>query len=214
MAAGTDDEKKAIRAQMRRSLAALTAGTSLFAGREIALSLQTDSRWAEWSAIALFSCLPGEVDLSELASAARAAGKRIALPCTRADGTMEFREHRPDDPLVPARFGVLEPPREAPVLPPSQLDCVLIPGLAFDSRGGRLGRGAGYYDRALAEAGTDRTSTPDSWGGAAARPLRIGVGFALQVVDRVPMSSLDVRMDACITEAGWLEFDQPGDLGN
>jgi len=211
MTAGVDEMKKAMRAQMRRSLAVITSANALSAGRTIGIALTEDPRWSSWSAIALYSSLPGEVDLSGVATAAWSAGKRVALPCTLADGTMEFREYRQADVLVSGRFGVLEPPREAQVLSVRALSCVLVPGLAFDTSGGRLGRGAGYYDRALAETSVHAALRAPSSELKRDRPLRIGVGFALQVVDRVPMSSLDIRMDACMTEVGWLDLDQSAD---
>ena len=72
---------------------------------------------------------------------------------------------------------------------------VLVPGLAFDAHGGRLGRGAGYYDRALS-------------GSAGVRPVCFGFGFAFQVVAEVPMESRDRFMDAILTEQGLLRPDR------
>ena len=70
-----------------------------------------------------------------------------------------------------------------------------VPGLAFDRGGGRLGRGAGYYDRALSDA-------PKSTGASATdRSHRFGIGFELQIVSSVPMGRYDVRMDGVWTEA-------------
>ena len=71
---------------------------------------------------------------------------------------------------------------------------VFVPGVAFDREGGRLGRGAGYYDRVI--AGCEESS---------GRPRFIGVGFGSQVIEAVPMDSLDMRMDGVVTEAGLIE---------
>ena len=88
--------------------------------------------------------------------------------------------------LVPGRYGVREPPADAPVetLGPDVL--VLVPGVAFDACGGRLGRGAGLWDRALADAR-----------GA----VIFGVGYELQIMDRVPCEAHDRPIDALLTEA-------------
>jgi 5-formyltetrahydrofolate cyclo-ligase len=93
--------------------------------------------------------------------------------------------------LVPVSFGLLEPPPELAklagrVVVPSRVDLMLVPGLAFDRRGGRLGHGRGFYDRLLAEAGTG--------------PLRVGLAFDCQIVERVPMTAGDQPMDLVVTE--------------
>ena len=73
------------------------------------------------------------------------------------------------------------------------IDLVLVPGIAFDRFGGRVGKGAGYYDRALAPL--DKQS----------RPALLGLGFALQLTQRVPMTTHDVYLDAVVTESAWIK---------
>jgi 5-formyltetrahydrofolate cyclo-ligase len=88
--------------------------------------------------------------------------------------------------LVVSSFGVPEPVGDA--IDPQLIDVVCVPGLALDRRGGRLGYGAGYYDRFLPHLRAD--------------VLTVGVGFSVQVVDEVPMDSHDRPVDLVITEAG------------
>jgi 5-formyltetrahydrofolate cyclo-ligase len=93
--------------------------------------------------------------------------------------------------LVPVSFGLLEPPSglaSSPerLLPPEDAGLLLIPGVAFDREGGRLGHGKGFYDRLLERAG--------------AGPLRIALAFECQMVERVPMVAGDERMDLVVTE--------------
>jgi 5-formyltetrahydrofolate cyclo-ligase len=113
----------------------------------------------------------------------------------RVEGpSLAFRESRRRE-LVPGRFGVLEPVGEAPALPadaPGVL--VLVPGVAFDRHGGRLGTGQGFYDRALA-------------GVPAAR--RVGLALDALMVERVPTDVWDVPMHAIATERGFFIAD-PG----
>jgi 5-formyltetrahydrofolate cyclo-ligase len=95
--------------------------------------------------------------------------------------------------LAPGAFGILEPAevwkhRSDRVVPPERLDLVIVPGVAFDRRGGRLGYGAGYYDRLLAALSP--------------RAVRVGVGYRCQLVESVPMADHDVRMDWVVTETG------------
>ena len=92
--------------------------------------------------------------------------------------------------LSPGRFGILEPPQDAPCSSLLELDLVFIPGVAFDRYGGRLGRGGGFYDRAL--AGAD----------GSAGPRRLGVGFAFQWVERVPVLDHDLAVHGVLTEEG------------
>ncbi|HKP28525.1 MAG TPA: 5-formyltetrahydrofolate cyclo-ligase [Gemmatimonadales bacterium] len=93
--------------------------------------------------------------------------------------------------LVPVSFGLLEPPpglaaSPARMLPPEDAGLLLIPGVAFDRDGGRLGHGKGFYDRLLQRAGPG--------------PLRIALAFECQVVENVPMVAGDERMDLVVTE--------------
>lgn len=91
-------------------------------------------------------------------------------------------------------FGIAVPPPEADILEP---DVLLVPLLAFDNEGYRLGYGGGFYDRTLALC---RTRTPET--------LAVGVAFAGQRVDRVPRSAEDERLDWIVTEEGARRFER------
>jgi 5-formyltetrahydrofolate cyclo-ligase len=95
--------------------------------------------------------------------------------------------------VEPAPFGLLEPKEalrqdQARAVPPADVDFFVVPGVAFDRHGGRLGHGRGYYDRLLAHARPDATLA--------------GLCFEVQLVDEVPMSGHDVRLDYVVTELG------------
>ena len=92
--------------------------------------------------------------------------------------------------LSPGRFGILEPSAEAPV-PSGGWNIIIVPGVAFDRNGGRLGRGRGYYDRFLAQH---------------REVFRAGVCFDEQVIASVPCESHDLRMDALVTPSEILVF--------
>jgi len=97
----------------------------------------------------------------------------------------------PYDParLVRHPFGMLEPAPDLPLIDPTALDIVLVPGVAFDRRGGRLGFGGGFYDRFL-------PTTP---------ALRVGVTYDSCLVDELPCNQADQRMDWIVTPQGLLE---------
>ncbi len=127
--------------------------------------------------------LPGEPSLVPAWHALHGRGYRIVLPETTPPGTaLVFRSWTPETVLRPGRFGTLHP--DGPVRAP---DIVFVPLLAWDRRLHRLGYGGGYYDRTLA-------ARPDA--------VAVGIGFASQEVDAVPVGPHDVPLDAMVTEHG------------
>ncbi|SIS54407.1 5-formyltetrahydrofolate cyclo-ligase [Phaeovulum vinaykumarii] len=105
-----------------------------------------------------------------------------------------FRRWHPDDPLVPGAFGTREPAPEAPEIRPALL---VVPLLAFDAAGYRLGYGGGFYDRTLAQLRAD--------GGA--RPLAVGLAYAAQEHPGVlPLGPHDLPLDLIVTEQGLRRF--------
>jgi 5-formyltetrahydrofolate cyclo-ligase len=156
------------------------------ASLEIAARLAALPAWERAGTVALHSALGAEVGTDEIARRATAAGKRIAWPRLAASGrAMEFAACGVDE-LVPGPSRALEPPASAPVVAPDAIDLVVVPGVAFDGRGGRLGRGRGHYDATL----------------ALLRPgaARVGIAFEMQVVAEVPGEPHDVALDAVVTE--------------
>jgi len=134
----------------------------------------------------VYGAMPDEVDAAPLIAALRARGVRIALP--RVDGErLTLHWHEEDAPLATGAFGLTEPVPEAPPADPAEIDLVIVPGVAFDAACNRLGMGAGYYDRLLAEM---------------PRAVTVGVAFDEQVVDEVPCEPHDRPLDAVVTPSG------------
>jgi 5-formyltetrahydrofolate cyclo-ligase len=114
-------------------------------------------------------------------------GHPLALPRVQGWGRpLAFHAWRPGDPLLAGPFQVMEPRLDAPLVSPRIL---LVPLLAFDRTGRRLGYGAGYYDMVLRDL---RARSP--------APLAIGVAFAAHEVDEVPTGPRDQTLDAVVTE--------------
>ena len=129
-----------------------------------------------------------EMDPRPLMEALAARGHRLALPVLRGAGRpLDFRAWRPGDALVPAGFGTREPPAQAELLAPQLL---LVPLLAFDAAGFRLGYGGGFYDRSLAVLREANDI------------LAVGLAFATQQVARVPREATDQSLDLVVTEQG------------
>jgi len=192
-AAHTSEDKERMRSEILRDLQGMARGRALEAGLAIDALLRESQVWRQASEVAAFASLSGEIDTQPLMRSAADEGKIVLLPRMIGVGRLEFAAVDAGEELVPGPFGVREPHPRCPTRSLSSVGLVLVPGLAFDRRGGRLGRGAGYYDRALAWAGTGR-----------ARPLCLGIGFALQMVESVPRTALDVLMDGVVTEEEFL----------
>jgi len=96
-------------------------------------------------------------------------------------------------------YGIREPDAACPLVSIEEIDAALVPGLAWDRRGGRMGRGAGYYDRLLGSPG---------W-----RGFVCGLFLAAQEFDRLLMEPWDVRLDAVVTEAEVLRFPEGQSTG-
>ena len=94
--------------------------------------------------------IPGkEPETARMIQTLVSQGKRVGLPRMLPGRQMEVRLYDPDRPLVPAAFGILEPPADAPLLPRADIGLALVPAVCYDRRGFRLGFGGGYYDRWL-----------------------------------------------------------------
>ncbi len=140
--------------------------------------------------VGAYRALKDEIDPAPVVAALREAGAEIALPAVERRGApLVFRRHREGDPLRRSRFGVEEPVPDAPVLRPELL---LVPLLAFDREGHRLGFGAGYYDRTLAAL----RETGDLFA--------VGLAFSAQEVPALPHEAHDMTLDLIATEEGLL----------
>ena len=128
----------------------------------------------------------GEMDPMPVMESLRARGFGLALPCVAARGQpLAFRLYRPGDALVSGARGLMEPEPDADEAEP---DLILVPIVAFDACGYRLGRGGGHYDRTLAAL---RANKP---------VLAVGLAFSCQNVPDLPRAAHDARLDWIVTE--------------
>ena len=173
-----DDEKRALRV---RALAARDGHDPIASGEALTARVLRDCAPPPGAVIAGFWPLDGEIDIRPLLAALHTAGHEVVLPETPKRGLpLTFRVWRPGDQMVRERFGTMRPIGEE-----RRPDFLLVPLLAFDRRGGRIGYGAGYYDRTLS--------------GLSPR-FALGCGFAAQEVPEVPTGPFDVRLNAVATE--------------
>ncbi len=187
MEADSGKTKVALRRQMRDRLAALTepqvrAGSATIWER---LSVLPAMAGADW--LLAYVSRAHEVDTRGLIQQLLAMGRHVCVPAfdeaAQRYAASEVRDFYAD--LVEGRFGILEPNREAVrVVRSDRLDALLLPGLAFDVQGNRLGRGLGFFDRLLAET----------------RGVKIALAHDFQVLNEVPVDAHDVRVDFIVTE--------------
>jgi len=184
-----DETKKSIRKEMARIRGALSEESIREKSREITRKLVNLAEFQASRNILFFLSLPREVQTDEMIQTALDLGKKVHVPLVDAKHRrlniseisgldIEFEEKR---------FGILEPGvSHLKIVPPETLDFVLVPGLAFDRKGGRIGYGAGYYDRFLKEV--------------AGHTVRVGVAYDFQVLDSIPQTQFDVPVQKILTE--------------
>ncbi|WP_026195758.1 5-formyltetrahydrofolate cyclo-ligase [Verrucomicrobium sp. 3C] len=179
-------DKTGQRRLLRQRLSAHGEAERMAAGRRVAEQLVFLPEWEGAKSVVLYASLPGEPDTDLLFWRARKEGKRVFYPFFRGeDRSLGFAEVETLESLHvgPLRFREPSPAKKEQVL---EADLMLIPGLGFDQRGMRLGRGCGYYDRTLAEI--------------SAGLLRVGLFFSWQELPRVAAKAHDEQMDLLVTE--------------
>lgn len=185
-------DKTALRVRMRalrRRLAEEAPDAAERAARRLPLS-----RFSRFRVVASYRPQGGELDPHPALQAILGFNPGFATPVlpVALDRTspLRFRHWNLQDKLVPDAFGIPAPPKSAPELAPN---LVITPLLAFDRKGGRLGQGAGHYDRTLEKLRKDRPV------------FMLGLAYAGQEVDELPQDRHDQRLDAILTETGYIE---------
>jgi 5-formyltetrahydrofolate cyclo-ligase len=178
-----DEARREARARLR-ALTREASGASLDVERRI-WSLP---EMARARVVLLYADLPGEVPTEGLAQEAGGRGMMVTYPrCLPGERLMSLHHvSHPGDLAEGGAHGIREPMAGCPRLEVEEIDVALIPGLAWDRDGTRLGRGAGYYDRLLADP---------RW-----RAARVGLFWSAQELDSLPRDPWDVPLDVIVTE--------------
>jgi 5-formyltetrahydrofolate cyclo-ligase len=189
LSAELHEAKKALRAEMLARRTQMTALEVEAAGETIANFVLASAEYAAATTVCSYLAFGQEAPTAPIVCAALADGKRVALPRTLfAQHQLALQEIHGFAGLLPGRYGILAPPLEAPVISPTAIDLFLVPGLAFDAQGNRLGFGAGLYDSVLCHSGG----------------YRMALAYAFQLLPRVPAGADDMPMDLIVTEHGVL----------
>jgi len=174
-------DKKELRRFVKSRVASLSAAQREVESAAVWAAVESLPEFAAAAVVLTYMSLPDELPTWEVVRRWHEAGKRVVLPRVISESGMELREYCPDR-MVSGAFGILEPGVDCPSVDPSEVGIAIVPGLAFDRTGMRLGRGKGYYDRLLPLLHC---------------PL-VGVCYSVSVVDEVPGEAWDVSMDKVI----------------
>jgi len=188
----------ALRRALRRELRRRRRGLPEQARRQAALAAARNARALPWLRrarhLACYWPADGELDPRPLVERLLTPGKVAYLPVVRPDGRLWFAPWRAGVAWRLNRYGIPEPCGQA--VPARALDLILLPLVAFDVRGYRLGMGGGYYDRTLAFLRHRLRH----------RPRLVGLAYSWQEVASLPAEPWDVPLDAVVTEAGVRRF--------
>jgi len=192
-------QKLVLRNKIRERVRAMDTPSVEAASRDACSRLTRQPRWQAARTVLGYAPIPGELDVWPLLIAGLNAGKRLSLPrfvgpsIGKADAPASYVPCEivsPEKDLCPGQFGIREPAQWCPQFELNRLDFTLVPGVAFDLQGRRLGRGKGFYDRML----------------AAVRGTICGVAFDEQIVEEVPIEPHDTRVNCILTPTRWIEL--------
>jgi 5-formyltetrahydrofolate cyclo-ligase len=183
-------DKDTLRRELMARRAGLSAETVRTASEDALSLIRSLAEWRQAREVLVYWPVRGEVDVRPLVAELWQRGCRVLMPRCRPDayGEMDIACAACEDELVPGPFTLMEPDAgKCPPVDECSPDMALIPGVCFDRRGYRLGFGGGYYDRLLATDGMKR-------------PLILGIGYAFQLVESLPVQPWDMPVDIVCTE--------------
>lgn len=185
------EQKVSLRQQYRVLIRSVLPEQTAAASEDLRKHLIASPYWRQAKSVLMFYPLADEPDITPLLEQALKEGKALTLPrYNSSTGVYEAAliKNLTED-LMPGRFGIREPSLNCSAFPLNQLDLTLVPGIAFDSSGRRLGRGKGFYDRLL----------PGTTG------MTLGLAFDWQESDALPIEPHDVELNAVLTPTRWLK---------
>jgi 5-formyltetrahydrofolate cyclo-ligase len=182
--------KTALRQAVKARLGAIKEAEKQAASKAAVMLLEQQQPWKQAATILFYAPLPGEVDIWTLFEDSLRAGKRVFLPRHRDAGYSACEVKSPAEELRLGRFGIREPIDTCAEIGLNRLDFVLVPGIAFDLNGRRLGRGKGYYDQLLTDV----------------RGKICGVAFDEQIVPEIPVEPHDILVNCILTPTRWIEL--------
>ena len=141
--------------------------------------------------IFIYISYDSEINTKGIINKALEDNKKVYVPRTEfKNRLMDAVEIMSLDNLVESDFGILEPSIKEPYIDPNELDLIVVPGVAFDKQGGRMGYGAGFYDRYFKKISEDNIK----------KVMKVALAYEFQTLEKVPMNDHDIPVDCIITE--------------
>ena len=196
--------RRSLREQMAERRRALPPPARMAAAQGLRRSLEQLPEYLTDVRVAGYWASHGELPLNLVIPPLAARGQRFLLPILAKGKELHFAPWRDGDPITPNRYGIPEPVAPHEWFAPFQLDLVLVPLLAFDRRGHRLGHGGGYYDRSFAFLKEQSRPT---------EPLLVGVAYAFQEVESLDAEPWDVPLDYVATDRELIACNTTGQDG-
>jgi 5-formyltetrahydrofolate cyclo-ligase len=184
--------KARLREEFRARRAQISTGDRQSAGQSATHFLIEQPIFHQSEYIAIYLPVRNEFDTTSISQAIWQAHKQCYLPVLTEHQTLKFMPYHSGDALRLNRYSIPEPVNTSANIPIEHLDLVIIPLVAFDLLGHRLGAGGGYYDRTFAFTREMN------------KPVLMGLGYASQQADLLPVDEWDVRLDMVLTEEGIL----------
>lgn len=174
---------------MLKKLKEQSAGERLQKSEFICEKLFALKEFREAVCVAFYVSMSEEVDTGFMIDKALSMGKKVVVPlCHEETVQLSLYAIRNRERLEKSAYGILQPvPDEKALVAPKNVDCILVPGVVFDKKNNRIGRGKGFYDRFL------KRLNPEA--------RKIGLAFGFQVLEEVPVNDYDVPMDKILTES-------------
>lgn len=175
--------KKEIRREVRRRIGLLSKEQMTVAAETIFSQIEKIEPFAKARCIALFASMHDEVPTDIALERWPKMGKRVVVPRVEGD-IMRFYDYSPER-MRAGAFGILEPEGDEECCP-EDIDLIIVPARAFTTRGERLGRGGGFYDKYMSQTQF--------------RATKVGIAFRCQIFDELPCDAHDIRVDEVVTE--------------
>ncbi len=185
--------KQELRQRLRRVRAALPAAACAARSEAICARLCELEAFARASIVIGYVALRKEADPALVLRSAQQAGKRVGLVRVEQGGALGLHGYLPGDALVDNAYGIPEPAEDAPRLEPREVSLIVVPALAVDARGHRIGYGQGYYDRLLPRL---------------PQAFKVAIAYDFQLLAEAPSTPGDVAVDCVVTDKRTLV---PGD---
>ena len=191
------NDKKALRKEILTKRSILDAVEKEEKDRKILDEFYESNYYREAKNIFIYISYDSEINTKGIINKALMDNKKIYVPRTEfKTRLMDAVEITSLDNLIESEYGILEPSVEEPHIDPNEIDLIVVPGVAFDRNGGRMGYGAGFYDRYFKKINEDNMK----------KVIKLALAYDFQILEKIPMNEQDVPVNYIITEKEFIHI--------